>query len=170
MSSASPRALAEPVQFMESMEAQGQKVGVIFSKTLYMDENGVVFGEKRFPFPFLRGEAQNGLIPRRWGEFVVIFSPLYPFVHGASVVRKACWDGAERSTYAPVWRRPLRRVVYAARDAQPKVAGGLSTNTGPSISHPSRELYAIDGQARAFGLIFLTSSTNRFTAKVSSYF
>jgi glycosyltransferase involved in cell wall biosynthesis len=89
---ASDHALAEPVEFMESMEARGCSVGVVFSKTLYMDEEGSIFGEKRFPFPFRPYEASNGLIPQKWGEFVVIFSPLYPFVHGASVVRKACWE------------------------------------------------------------------------------
>jgi len=84
-------ALSEPVAFMESMEMQGIPVGIVFSKTLYIDEAGVVFGEKRFPFPFLSHEAPDGLIPRNWGQLVLIFSPLYPFVHGASIVRKACW-------------------------------------------------------------------------------
>jgi glycosyltransferase involved in cell wall biosynthesis len=89
---ASDRALVEPVEFMESMQARGYSVGAVFSKTLYMDEEGTIFGEKRFPFPFLPYEAPNGLIPRKWGQFVIIFSPLYPFVHGSSVVRKACWQ------------------------------------------------------------------------------
>jgi len=88
---ASERALAEPVEFMESMESQGVSVGMVFSKTLYMDEEGQVFGEKRFPFPFFPYEPRNPLIPAKWGQFVVVASPLYPFVQGSSVVRKACW-------------------------------------------------------------------------------
>lgn len=89
---ASPHSLAEPVKLMELMESRGCNVGVVFSKALYMDHAGKIFGEKRFPFPFLRHEAANGLISRTWGQFVILFSPLYPFVHGASVVRKACWE------------------------------------------------------------------------------
>ncbi len=89
---ASDRSLAEPVEFMEAMESRGHLVGVVFSKTLYMDEFGRIFGEKRFPFPFLPYEASDALIPRMWGQFVIIFSPLYPFVHGSSVVCKACWQ------------------------------------------------------------------------------
>lgn len=89
---ASAHALSEPVRLMQTMEGRGQSVGVVFSKTLYMNEESKVFGEKHFPFPFLRYEARDGLLPRKWAEFVVIFSPLYPFVHGASVVRKDCWE------------------------------------------------------------------------------
>jgi glycosyltransferase involved in cell wall biosynthesis len=89
---ASDRALADPVQFMEQMEDRGVRVGAVFSKTLYMDEHSAIFGEKRFPFPFLPYEARDGLIPRKWGEFVLAFSPIYPFVHGSSIVRKACWQ------------------------------------------------------------------------------
>lgn len=88
---ASERALAEPVEYMESMEARGRRVGAVFSKSLYIDANNVVFGEKRFPFPFLPYEAQDGLIAKKWGRFVLTFSPLYPFVHGAAVVRTKCW-------------------------------------------------------------------------------
>jgi glycosyltransferase involved in cell wall biosynthesis len=89
---ASDRALADPVEFMEQMEGRGVRIGAVFSKTLYMDNQSTIFGEKRFPFPFLPYEAQDGLIPRKWGEFVLAFSPIYPFVHGSSIVRKACWE------------------------------------------------------------------------------
>lgn len=88
---ASDRALAEPVTFMQTAEAQGIHVGAMFSKTLYMDDSGAVFGEKRFPFPFFPYESRDGLIPGFWGEFVLAFSPIYPFVHGSSVVCKDCW-------------------------------------------------------------------------------
>jgi glycosyltransferase involved in cell wall biosynthesis len=89
---ASDDALSQAVEFMETMESQGFSIGAVFSKTLYMDEESRVFGEKRFPFPFLPYEARTGLIPRRWGEFVIAFSPIYPFVHGSSVVRKTCYE------------------------------------------------------------------------------
>jgi glycosyltransferase involved in cell wall biosynthesis len=89
---ASDRALADPVDFMEQMERRGVRVGALFSKTLYMDDHSTIFGEKRFPFPFLAYEARNGLIPRKWGEFVLAFSPIYPFVHGSSIALKACWE------------------------------------------------------------------------------
>lgn len=89
---ASERALAEPVEYMESMEARGCQVGAVFSKSLYIDAQNFVFGEKRFPFPFLRYEAKNGLIPKKWGRFILAFSPIYPFVHGSSVVRTKCWQ------------------------------------------------------------------------------
>ena len=48
--------------------------------------------EKRFPFPFLPYEAKNGVIAKKWGCFVLAFSPIYPFVHGSSVVRTKCWQ------------------------------------------------------------------------------
>jgi glycosyltransferase involved in cell wall biosynthesis len=89
---ASTNALAEPVQCMESMESRGCRIGAVFSKSLYIDVNNLVFGEKRFPFPFLPYEARNGCIPKKWGRFVLAVSPFYPFVHGASVVRKTCWQ------------------------------------------------------------------------------
>jgi glycosyltransferase involved in cell wall biosynthesis len=89
---ASEHALDEPVEFMESMEARGCRVGAVFSKSLYVDGRNVVFGEKRFPFPFLPYEAKNGVIPKKWGRLVLAFSPIYPFVHGASVVRTQCWQ------------------------------------------------------------------------------
>lgn len=89
---ASERALAEPVEYMESMERRGCSVGAVFSKSLYIDAENLVFGEKRFPLPFLPLEARNGLIPKKWGRFVLAFSPIYPFVHGASVVRAQCWQ------------------------------------------------------------------------------
>jgi glycosyltransferase involved in cell wall biosynthesis len=89
---ASECALVEPVEYMESMEARGCRVGAVFSQSLYIDAQNVVFGEKRFPFPFLPYEARNGLIPKKGGRFVLAFSPIYPFVHGSSVVRTICWQ------------------------------------------------------------------------------
>ena len=88
---ASETALAHPVQFMEDMAERGIAVGAVFSKTSYMNKHDEVFGEKRFPFPFLPFEASDGLIARRWGQFVLAFSPIYPFVHGGAVTSKECW-------------------------------------------------------------------------------
>jgi len=89
---ASERAPVEPVEYMESMETRGCQVGAVFSKSLYIDAQNVVFGEKRFPFPFLPYEAEDGVIAKKWGRFVLAFSPIYPFMHGSSVVRTKCWQ------------------------------------------------------------------------------
>jgi len=43
---ASERALVEPVEYMEAMEARGCQVGAVFSKSLYIDAQNVVFGEE----------------------------------------------------------------------------------------------------------------------------
>jgi glycosyltransferase involved in cell wall biosynthesis len=89
---ASERALVGPVEYMESMEARGCRIGAVFSKSLYIDGQNGVFGEKRFPFPFLPYEAKDGVIAKKWGRFVLTFSPIYPFAHGSSVVRTKCWQ------------------------------------------------------------------------------